>query len=346
MASKIDIAGLLTGIPTAPQKVDPRLNMQQQQLAFGQQAADMMSGGIRGLMTGQAQTTPYERASQAERLQATMSQLDPSNPDDLRALIRILAATDPAGAIQAMQRLKDLEKTSYSKGSTFTVTDEDENQFIAVPVTSSTGETTINYQPVGEGPAKPQGKTTITGGEFALTPQQETERKAGSKGAETVAKDFGKLKVEAGAKLPGIREELNRLQNSLTLLKKVPTGGPINLAKYGVQEFFGLTGGDKARLERQMAMSILESLKPLFGGLISEGERKALEQISANVRRGNKANTAIIETMLDRLEGIAANALMYTNSDSQEEYESLVKDMYKPEEEAKVSWENLDGVNP
>ena len=41
------LAGLLTGVPQ--NAIDPNLSMQQQQLALGASAANMMGSGIRGI---------------------------------------------------------------------------------------------------------------------------------------------------------------------------------------------------------------------------------------------------------------------------------------------------------
>lgn len=330
------LAGLLTGID--PSGIDPQANLQQQQLALGAGAAKMMQSGMRGL-AGQEDT-----ASQLQsKLTQQMANFQNLSEEEQRRLIGVLQAT---GQTALAGQLASTLQEKYTKGSTFTVQDENENNFIAIPtVNTGTGEMEIQYQAIGGGPEQPEGKTVMTGGEFGMTAVEEAQRVAGQKGGETVAKEFSKAKVEAVSKLPEINDNINTLKNSLELLKTIPTGGPVNLAKYGIQEFFGLTGGDKATLERQMALSILQSLKPIFGGLISEGERKALVDIGANVKRGNKANMAIIESMIERLENTRNNAMLYTTAENQEEYETLIKGMFEQEEEEpKISWDSLIGV--
>ena len=331
------LAGLLTGID--PSGINPQANLQQQQLALGAGAAKMMQSGMRGL-AGQADTGSQLQS----QLTQQMSNFQNLSEEEQRRLIGVLQAT---GQTALAGQLASSLKEKYTKGSTFTVQDQNENNFIAIPtVNTGTGEMEIQYQAIGGGPEQPEGKTVMTGGEFGMTAAGEAARTAGQKGGETVAQEFSKLRVEAVSKLPDMRNNINNLKNSLELLKTIPTGGPVNLATYGIKEFFGLTGGDKAALERQMSLSILQSLKPIFGGLISEGERKALIDIGANVKRGNKANMAIIQSMIDRLENASANALLYTTAETQEEYETLVNGMFEQEkEEPKISWESLDGVN-
>ena len=226
----LDIAGMLTGVSNQP--VNPNLSVQQQQLAMGANATNMMQGGMESMRRSAGGSVPM-----AEQLQMAMGSLDPSNPADAEKLIKLMIATgDRAGAAKLAASLKDT--TKFTKGSTFTGVDKDGQAYIAVPsLNTSTGEMEIQYQTV---------KGQITGGEFALTAAEETKRKAGEEGAKTIAGKFGEAKVEAVGLLPEMSNNIANLESSLELLKTIKTGGPINLASYGIQEFFGLTSGDKA----------------------------------------------------------------------------------------------------
>ena len=110
-----DIAGLLTGMPSS--RPDPMAmggNAAQQRLAFGAERAQGMQRGVRGLM-GQDTRTP------AEQLQMAMSQLDMSNPDDLRKIAQIQQATgDIAGAAQTAARIKQMQQEKASINQTLT----------------------------------------------------------------------------------------------------------------------------------------------------------------------------------------------------------------------------------
>lgn len=78
----LDLAGMLTGVSKQP--IDPRLNMQQQQLALGANATKMMQGGMESMRRSAGGEAPV-----AQQLQMAMSKLDLQNPDDLRKLISI-----------------------------------------------------------------------------------------------------------------------------------------------------------------------------------------------------------------------------------------------------------------
>ena len=94
------LAGLLTGVPQ--NAIDPNLSVQQQQLALGASAADMMGGGIRS-MTGQ-----QSQGDRAAELQIAMSKLDLNDTEDLTKLARIMQATgDTAGAGKIAALIQD-----------------------------------------------------------------------------------------------------------------------------------------------------------------------------------------------------------------------------------------------
>ena len=95
-----DLAGMLTGI--SPQGIDPRMNMQQQQLAMGANASRMMQGGIRG-MTGQQ--------TNQEQLRAALGSLDPVKDADKIAKI-LMAKGDYAGAARIAKSAADAASTT------------------------------------------------------------------------------------------------------------------------------------------------------------------------------------------------------------------------------------------
>ena len=99
----LDLAGMLTGVSKQP--IDPRLNMQQQQLALGANATKMMQGGMESMRRSAGGEAPV-----AQQLQMAMSKLDLQNPDDLRKLISIQMATgDRTGAAKTAAMLQAVE---------------------------------------------------------------------------------------------------------------------------------------------------------------------------------------------------------------------------------------------
>ena len=102
-----DIAGLLTGMPT--QRPDPSMGREQWAMAFGQQQADRVGQGLRGL-TGA--TTVREQAGIAnlkaqERISALATSQDPA---ELRQAAQLLQQRgDPAGAARILAQLQAME---------------------------------------------------------------------------------------------------------------------------------------------------------------------------------------------------------------------------------------------
>ena len=99
-----DIAGLLTGISSGG--IDPVTagNAEQQRLAFGAQRAQGMQRNLRSAMGQDPRTI-------SEKLQMAMSQLDLSDPADLRKLAGLQQATgDLTGAAKTATALKQLEQ--------------------------------------------------------------------------------------------------------------------------------------------------------------------------------------------------------------------------------------------
>ena len=96
----LTLAGLLTGVPQ--NAIDPNLSIEQQQLALGASAADMMGSGLRS-MTGQ-----QSQGDRAAGLQMAMSKLDLNDTEDLTKLARIMQATgDMAGAGKIAALIQD-----------------------------------------------------------------------------------------------------------------------------------------------------------------------------------------------------------------------------------------------
>ena len=110
-----DIAGLLTGMPT--QRPDPSMNREQWAMAFGQQQADRVGQGLRGL-TGA--TTVREQAGIAdlkaqERISALATSQDPA---ELRQAAQLLQQRgDPAGAARAAAQAKAIEEQAIKAES-------------------------------------------------------------------------------------------------------------------------------------------------------------------------------------------------------------------------------------
>jgi hypothetical protein len=99
-----DIAGLLTGIPSGGLSPLAQLTPEQQRMQMGAQAAQRMSGGLRGLMGGGA--TPQQQIQQ--KMSQDVQGFDTKTIDEQKKLVAMLQMSGQAGlAAQLASRLKD-----------------------------------------------------------------------------------------------------------------------------------------------------------------------------------------------------------------------------------------------
>ena len=215
------------------------------------------------------------------------------------------------------------------KGTTFTVQDEAGNAFTMIPtLNNKTGKFENKFAPVGGGSAQPVGKTVITGGEFAQTAAEDALRQINKDISTTEGQEFVKNKATALDTIPVLSAQKEELSQALTLLDSVETGGPINLAGTALENYFGTKSADKATLEIILGDNTFKALKPLFGGLISEGERREIVKIYPNLQKGNAANKGIILRLQNILDNALLRGQMYQRSDTVEDYKRLMDKLY------------------
>ena len=196
--------------------------------------------------------------------------------------------------------LAEKQGANLRQGKRYTVRDEEGNMFAASTTFSNvTGAFDTVYTPLGttttDSPVGDIEIITEAGVSFA------EKEKAKINTADQINNDklFGEARMDAlGAKYE-IEDNLIGLQEGLELLDTVKTGGPITNMTASVQKFLGTTPADRAELEFRLANRVLSNLKSTFGGVISEGEREYLIDISANIRKGNAGNRAILNSLLE-----------------------------------------------
>lgn len=354
--AKRDIAGLLTGIPSGG--IDPRVGMTGREMLVQSALAgqERMAGGLRGMFGGKptiqqqlvqaaGQKQRADEAREQSRMTAFSTFLAKKYPD---SGLDKLAAQGIVTPENLNDFLKDKQDIKHSKGSTTIVKDENGDLFKATSVFTDDGTTDISYAPLGATVSpEPKGKVDIVGGEFGLTAVEDREREIGLKGETKKEQEYQKLRTETIDKLPTLNASRGNLERATKLLKTVSTGGPINLAATGLETFFGVKSADKAELEIILGQEMYKSLKPLFGGVISEGERQAVERIYAGLKKGNVANEGILRRLKQELDDAMIKAALYLNSETSEEFEKVLKQMFpvateeKEGQKAKVRFEDL-----
>lgn len=348
-----DIAGLLTGIPSGG--IDPTVNMSGNQMIAlaASRAREGMGRGVRGLLTGDP------RSPQEKLIQAEQQRLKTSEETKRIAFSTFLSNKYPDSGLDKLAAqgivtpenfndfLKDKQDANAQKGTTFTVQDTNGDNFTATSVFNpNTGKTDVSYSPIGATKSQqPEGKVQITGGEFGLTSQQDLERDVEQKGLSTKESEYQTLRTKTIDMLPTLNASRTNLERATKLLETVQTGGPINVAATGLEKFFGVKSADKAELEIILGQEMYKSLKPLFGGVISEGERQAVENIYAGLKKGNIANAGILRKLKQELDDAMIKSALYLNSETSEEFDTVLKQMFpvvtEKEEGRVIRWEDL-----
>lgn len=262
-----------------------------------------------------------------------------SNPE-LASLIRSEAGTGSNEALKAGLEVISPSSSSnpFSKGLTLTMVDGEGNAYTMTnSFNKSSGNMENKYAPIGNAPTYNGQALTTTGGEFNMTPEGEAVRQGTLKGLTEEAKAYAHNRILALDGLPNLKSSKSDILRAQEMLKNITTGGPINLVDMGLDKFFGKTSADKAELEYTLGLNLFTSLKPLFGGIISDTERTAVQEISAGLYRGNPANEGIIRQMLKTLNDGILKAELYKNSDNPNDFATALDGMFRVPEAAPVS---------
>jgi hypothetical protein len=364
--AKTDLTGLLTGVTQAP--IDPMLGAtyEQRMLARGAQAAQGLRRGM-GALTGADTRTTGEKAQamlaqldinnpdDQPKIMEIVSRVNPERAAQLQAQIgRQRKERDQTTAFSTFVTNKygtefgklaaegvltpdnmddfisDLQDANNQKGGTYTVQDSEGNDYTMIPsFDKKKGKTVNTYSPITpNAPATPVGKVVITGGEFAQTAGEAAAYELKSDSDREQETTYQEQRVAMVAQMPELNAKYSNLQRAEDLLATVPTGGPVNMIGTGLETFFGKKPKDKAELEIIFGLEMLKSLKPFFGGVISDSESKRLEKIYAGLEKGSEANKGILATLKKELDNAMKKAELYRNAKTFKDFETTMGVMF------------------
>ena len=321
-----DIAGLLTGIPSGGLDPLAQLTPEQQRMQMGAQAAQRLGGGLRGAL-GLGPTTQQKIATgmadkQKAQQKAFATYLSANYPN---SGLDVLAAEGGVTPANFKDFLKQKQDSSFRQGKRYTVRDEEGNIFAATTrMDYTTGAFDTVYTPLGTTTTdSPVGDIEIIT-EAGVSFEEKEKAKIETANQIQTNADFGKAQLKALQGKGEVDGNLIGLQESLELVDSVRTGGPITNMTASVQKFLGATPADRAELEFRLASRMLSNLKSTFGGVISEGERTYLNEISPNITKGNAANRAILETLLEIAQRAKIRNDLMINANNFEEYKQTI----------------------
>jgi hypothetical protein len=120
-------------------------------------------------------------------------------------------------------------------------------------------------------------------------------------------------------------EQLNTAFQALKSMNAM--GGIPERLKTGVQQALGKIPKDKAEFMLLTGELMYQRLKPLFGGVISEGERQVIERIYPGIDKGAQANEAILAQLKRYYDMALRRASLYNKSNSFGEYNAMIGEM-------------------
>lgn len=195
-----------------------------------------------------------------------------------------------------------------------TTLDNNESNTVVIPVAGNqSGKTEAGASYDGKSPI---GSTTIisrtsgVGGEDRGRLAQEAKE----------GTDFGELKVQAAENILDLKAQRDNIDTAVALLDTFETEGMTESLANFIQREAGIQDPNKAEYELIVGEAMYSRLKPLFGGVISEGERAAVENLYANLRRGNPANKRILQRLGEIVDKSIQKQNLLRNSATLEDY--------------------------
>jgi len=363
------------------------LKMQQQERVSGlltqagtragitpQAATDFVASGgtLEQLKAGQDLSKQFaeprlERGRGELELMAMQKGFDEQNPKMSSAYYGMADAFGVSRneAAQILKKAKGLGSSRVVKTDSVILRDSVGNKFREVTTTLANNKKTVEIFPIAgneSGVSKagldytgeePVGDTVIISSTSGVG-GEDRPRLAGDVKEE---QDFATLKVEASDKILDLVAERDNILTAVNLLDTFETEGlPEKIANF-IQIEGGIQDPNKAEYELIVGEAMYSRLKPLFGGVISEGERSAIEGLYANLKRGNPANKRILMRLKTTVERAIQKQNLLRNSESLEDYNRKLDKMFEkqgkdnyivpPEKTEEGSNENVIGVfNP
>jgi hypothetical protein len=220
--ARTDIAGLLTGIGSAP--IDPMqgASIRDREIALQQQALGGFRKGVGALTGGRV-----DARSTTEKAQDALAQLDPTKKEDREKIIQIVSRVSPerVPAIRAEFARRDEQErvtalsekrekealdisrlqatrgstSPYTFGRSYVVRDKDDNLYnVNASMSKQGGTMETIYSPITPGaPATPTGELIMVSGEFGQS--FEDELKSGQQEQEYAT--FGEMRAGASDEL-------------------------------------------------------------------------------------------------------------------------------------------------
>lgn len=307
-------AGKIAGLPA---------QMRQQQAAERQRQTAMLEASGQQ-MADQATALANRRRNELLMKQAIQAANRAGDTEAMRAIG--LGALDPAEYLRNQATEQETDN-DYRKGDEVTIRDSKGNTFLQYTIqdiNNPSAKPVVKTVPIGNSPAEPVGNTTIVSGTTGAGAFDKPE----ISGNVRKAQEFSDLQVQAANNLPDLQSEARILDDAVAALETMPSQGLPEVIVDKFRREFGIQDPDIAEYELLVGELMFSRLKPLFGGVISEGEREAIMGLYNNLKRGNPANKRILMQLHKKIKESIVKANLIRKSNSFDEYNATLDRLY------------------
>lgn len=300
------------------------------------------AAGQRASETRQLASERTKRQRLEDNAVALAKRMNPKNPGVAQGLI---GADEATLREYLMTAGKTKSGSGYSFGETLVVRDSKGNKFRSVTTRNKdTGEIESRYLPIGETKTdNPVGDVTIVSGTTGAGAFDQPKLKGEAK-KET---DFSELRVQAAGQLPDLLANQATINSAVDALDSIDTTGIPAQIENEIRRLTGTQSPDVATYELAVGEAMYARLKPLFGGVISEGEREAIKALYGDLKRGNPANRAILKQLQKQVNDSITKSNLIRNSDSFDEYNTKLDKFFPNDTSTETPEQKVTGrFNP
>lgn len=195
-----------------------------------------------------------------------------------------------------------------------------------------------------DAPETPVGKLTRVGGAYGETAAEKSGRDVETAGGKKLETDFAELRVNATEELPNLLSQRNDIDAAMAALDQIDTAGIPSQVENYLRRISGGQRPEVANYELLVGEAMFSRLKPLFGGVISEGEREAIMKLYGDLKRGNPANRSILEQMKRKLDEAIEKANLIRSSENFDEYNLRLNKFFPNDSEQGATTPVIDFV--
>ena len=300
--------------------------------------------GLGGMFARNLGTTlGLDMRTPGERLSADIANVPEDDPKRLEKQINLqiqaaLRAGDRATAAKLAGTLENSRarqavaanalkpKAGLSSSELFVQKGEDgKNYYYRSTPTATGGAVSEQITPVGghNREFNPEDRVLAVGGQFLETARENLDRVVEEAGETEAVQGWEREKLAFSKELPKVQSSLRGIRGMIEVLEGIETGGVAVEAEQAVSEFFNIPSPQAigaAKLKKMAAKAVLDQLKATVGGNPSDGERKALNELQADIAANKEVNMDTLRRAEDALINAQQRLIYGIEAEKREDY--------------------------